>query len=109
MIETKAISTHETLVIEVERKKGSALGFIGRMFGLFVGGLGVIFSAILFVTIIGILPAIGLFGISIGIIYAALGKQKVDCPHCKRKSHVIKTAENFTCPKCRQLTIINWK
>jgi len=99
----------ETRVIEVERKKGSAMGFVGRMIGFIVGGFGVLISCILFVTIIGILPAIGLFGMSLGIIYAALGKQKVACPHCGKKSPVIKTAENFTCSKCRQLTVIDWK
>ena len=99
----------ELSLIEVERKKSSAVGFIGRLFAFTIGGFGVLVSCLLFVTIIGIIPAIGLFGISIGIIYAALGKQNVACPQCKRKVHVIKTAENFTCPKCRQITAINWK
>lgn len=107
-METQVIS-NETLVIEVERKKGSILGGIGRVFAFTFGGFGILISALLFVTIIGIFPAIGLFFMSLGLIYASLGKQAVKCPHCKKRHYVVKTAENMTCSKCRRLTVINWK
>jgi len=99
----------ELSIMEVERKKGSAAGFVGRLFAFTIGGFGILISCLLFVTIIGILPSIGLFGISLGIIYAAMGKQKVACPYCGKKAHVMKHAENLSCSKCRQHTVIDWK
>lgn len=99
----------ETLAIDVQRKKDGAARGIGKFFAFTFGVVGILCSALLFVTIIGILPAIGLFFMSIGLIYVALGKQAVKCPHCKKRQPVLKTAENFTCPKCRKLTVINWK
>ncbi|MFJ5716512.1 transposase zinc-binding domain-containing protein [Neobacillus sp. NPDC093127] len=65
-------------------------------------------SGLLFLTIIGIFPAIGLFFTSLGLIYVAQGKEQVACPHCKKKQPVLKSSENFTCPKCQKLTVINW-
>jgi hypothetical protein len=98
----------ETLAIDIRRKKDGAARGIGKFFAFLFGGFGIIISCLLFVTIIGILPAIGIFYMSIGLIYVALGKQAVKCPHCQKRQPVLKTAENFTCPKCRRLTVINW-
>jgi hypothetical protein len=106
-IKTQVISS-ETLAINVERKNsGFAKGF-GKLLAFTIGGFGIFCSALLFITIIGILPAIGLFFMSLGIIYLGLGKQQVKCPHCKKRQPVLKTAENFSCPKCKNLTVINW-
>lgn len=102
------VLSNETLVVSIKRKKsGLAKGF-GRLIAYIIGGFGVLISCILFVTIIGILPGIGLFFMSIGLIYVAKGKQQVACPHCKKKQPVLQTSENFTCTKCRKLTVINW-
>jgi hypothetical protein len=98
----------DTVVLDVEKKRSGFGRGIGKLIAFTFGGLGIFTSALLFLTIIGILPAIGLFFISLGIIYLALGKQQVKCPHCAKKQPVLQTAENFTCPKCRQLTVINW-
>ncbi|MED3649938.1 hypothetical protein [Heyndrickxia sporothermodurans] len=104
----EAIS-NQTLIIDVEKKRsGFAKGF-GRIIAYTIGGFGILLASLLCLTIIGIFPGIGLFFMSIGLIYLAKGKQQVACPHCKKKQPVIQTAENFTCPKCRQLTVINWK
>lgn len=105
---TEAVSGN-TVAIEVTRKNSGFARGIGKLFAFVIGGIGVLVSALLFVTIIGILPGIGLFFTSLGIIALGLGKQQVACPHCKRKQTVLKTALNFTCAKCRQLTVINWK
>jgi hypothetical protein len=99
----------EKLIIDIKKKKTSVFGVFGKFCAFAIGGFGILLSAFLFITIIGILPAIGLFYMSLGLIYLALGKQQVSCPHCKKKQHVLKTAENFNCPKCKNLTIINWK
>jgi hypothetical protein len=108
LAETKIIGG-ETRAIDVVKKKSGFASGIGKLFAFTIGGFGILLSALLFITIIGILPAIGLFFVSLGIIYLAMGKQQVACPHCKKKQPVLQTAENITCPKCRQLTVINWK
>jgi hypothetical protein len=98
----------ETVVLTVKRKKSSLAKGFGKLIAFIIGGTGILFSALLFITIIGILPAIGLFFMSLGIIYLGLGKQRVKCPHCQKKQPVVNTAENFSCPKCRKLTVLNW-
>ncbi|MBW3113475.1 hypothetical protein KYJ26_16600 [Bacillus sp. MCCB 382] len=105
---TKSIGENR-LMIDVEKKRSGFGRGIGKVFAFTLGGIGIFTSALLFLTIIGILPAIGLFFMSLGIIYLALGKQQVKCPHCAKKQPVLQTAENFTCAKCQQLTVINWK
>jgi hypothetical protein len=99
----------DTIAITVERKKDGAARGLGKIFAFTFGGLGILTSSLLFLTIIGIIPAIGLFFMSLGLIYVALGKQQVKCPHCNKRQPVLKTAENLSCPKCRKLTVINWQ
>lgn len=99
----------EKLAIDVVRKKdGMARGF-GKVLGYTVGIIGIIFSCLLFATIIGIFPGIALFFGSLGIIYLASGKQQVKCPHCQKRQPIVKGVENFTCSKCRNFTAVNWK
>jgi LSD1 subclass zinc finger protein len=99
----------EKLMIDVKRKKdGMARGF-GKVIGYTIGIIGIIFSGLLFATIIGIFPGITLFFGSLGIIYLSSGKQQVTCPSCKKRQPVVKGVENFKCSKCQNLTIVNWK
>jgi hypothetical protein len=103
------IIRQEKLMIDVKRKKdGMARGF-GKVVGYTVGIIGIIFSCLLFATIIGIFPGITLFFGSLGIIYLSSGKQQVACPNCQKRQPVVKGVENFKCSKCQNLTIINWK
>jgi len=103
----QTVLTGDTIAIDVKKKRSGWAKGTGRLVAYTVGGFGILISCILFVTIIGILPAIGLFFMSLGIIYAAIGKQRVECPHCHKKQPVLQTAENFTCAKCRKLTVLN--
>jgi hypothetical protein len=103
------IIRQEKLMIDVKRKKdGMARGF-GKVVGYTIGIIGIIFSCLLFATIIGIFPGITLFFGSLGIIYLSSGKQQVVCPNCQKRQPVVKGVENFKCSKCQNLTIINWK
>jgi hypothetical protein len=103
------IIRQEKLMIDVKRKKdGMARGF-GKVIGYTVGIIGIIFSCLLFATIIGIFPGITLFFGSLGIIYLSSGKQQVKCPNCQKRQPIVKGVENFKCSKCQNLTIINWK
>jgi hypothetical protein len=95
--------------LTLTRKKSSFANGLGKLFAFTIGGFGILLSAFLFLTIIGIFPGIGLFFTSLGLIYLALGKQQVSCPHCKKKQPVLKSAENFTCHKCKSLTVLNWE
>lgn len=99
----------EKLSIDVERKKDGMARGIGKWLGYLIGITGILFSGVLFITIIGIFPAIGLFFGSLGVIYLASGKQQVKCPHCKKRQPIVKGVENFKCSKCQNLTVVNWK
>jgi hypothetical protein len=99
----------ETIAIDVEKKRSGFASGAGKLFAFIIGGVGILFGALLTVTIIGALIGLPMMFMSLGIIYLALGKQKVECPHCSKKQPVLQTAENFTCAKCRQLTVINWR
>lgn len=107
-METQIIG-QEKLAIEVARKKDGAARGIGKVLGYTFGVFGMLLSGALFVTIIGIFPAITLFFASLGLIYLASGKQQVACPHCHKRQPVVKGVENFTCSKCQNLTVINWR
>jgi hypothetical protein len=110
MAEVKtAVLSEETLVIDVVRNKSGMGRGVGKFFAYIIGGTGILLSSILFLTIIGIPIAFGLFFLSIGLIYLAQGRQQVACPHCKKKQPVLQTAENMVCPKCRKITVIDWK
>lgn len=104
---TKVVSG-DTIAIDVERKKSSFASGFGRVIGFTIGGLGIFLGALLCITIIGALIGFPMMIVSVGIIYMALGKQKLACPHCAKKQPVVKTAMNFTCAKCKQLTVVNW-
>jgi hypothetical protein len=106
---TSPAINNETKIINIKRKKSSLASGVGKFFAFSIGGFGILCSALLFITIIGILPAIGLFFMSIGLIYVALGKQQVKCPNCSKRQPILKTAENFKCPKCQKLTVVNWE
>lgn len=103
---TKSIGD-EKLVIDVEKKKNKS-GFL-RAVLFMIGGLGMFGGIVLSITIIGALIGIPMMVMSLPFFYLGLGKRQVACPHCAKKQPVLQTAENFTCAKCRQLTIINWK
>jgi hypothetical protein len=103
------IVSEETLSIDIAKKRGGFTKGIGKVIAFTLGGIGILFGVILTATIIGALIGLPMMFVSVGVIYLALGKQQVKCPHCEKKQPVLQTAENFTCAKCRQLTIINWK
>lgn len=94
--------------VDVVKKKTPA-GAVGKFIGVSFGIFGVIIGAALCLTIIGILIGFPLMVASIGLIVGAQGFQQVKCAHCDKRTKVLKTKENFDCPKCRQLTVINWK
>lgn len=107
-MEAKVIG-NERLVIDVVRKKDGMARGVGKCIGYTIGIFGIILSGLLFVTIIGIFPAITVFFGSLGIIYLSSGKQQVKCPHCQKRQPVVKGVENFNCSKCQNLTVVNWK
>jgi ssDNA-binding Zn-finger/Zn-ribbon topoisomerase 1 len=90
-------------------KKKSAAGTFGKFVGMAFGVCGILLGSALCLTIIGALVGFPLMIMSLGLIASAQGFQQVQCPSCGKRAKVLKTAENFDCPKCRQFTVINWK
>ncbi|MGG2934850.1 hypothetical protein ABEO66_12100 [Bacillus pacificus] len=108
-MELRKTADGQSFIIEIEKKKSSLLGTTARSL-LIIAGLGAfILSIFLFISIIGILFAIPLSVISIALIAGGLGYQRIECPNCNRKQSVRKSAENFSCRKCKKNTLIDWK
>ena len=105
---TEASSNASFKTIDVVKKKTPA-GAVGKFIGVAFGIIGVLIGAALCLTIIGILIGFPLMVMSVGLIIGAQGFQQVKCAHCGKRTKVLKTKENFDCPKCRQLTVINWR
>jgi hypothetical protein len=89
------------------KRSGWTLPF--RLLSMLLGGFGLLLSSILFITIIGIIPAIGLGAMSMGLVYVGMNRQPVKCPHCSHgRNYVRNGALNFACRKCRHLMVIDW-
>jgi len=106
---SETVAAGTPTIIEVERKRTGLTKGVGRVFGMLAGIGGIFIGALLCVTIVGIPLGFPLMFLSLGLIYLVAGKQAIKCPHCAKKQPVLQTAENFTCGKCRQLTVINWR
>ncbi|HDR7980282.1 TPA: hypothetical protein QC443_002559 [Bacillus cereus] len=107
-METRTTTDGETLIIELEEKKSSAGNQLKKLIYFSFGVVGLLISLALFVTIIGILPGIGLAFFSVAFMYKAAGKQLVQCPNCNKKQPVIHKSEGFVCHRCKKRTLIEW-
>lgn len=93
-------------IVHATKKKG--MGVIGKFFAYTFAACGMILASLLFLTIIGIIPAIPLFFGSLGLIYAVQGRQQLECATCKKKQPVMKSREHFECIKCKNANVIEW-
>ncbi|TBL21828.1 hypothetical protein EYB35_00250 [Bacillus paranthracis] len=107
-METRTTADGETLIIELEEKKSSTGNQLKKLIYFSFGVVGLLISLALFVTIIGILPGIGLAFFSIAFMYKAMGKQIVQCPNCNKKQPVVHKSEVFVCPRCKKRTLVEW-
>lgn len=101
--------TTELKTVTVQRKKDGLAGVIARTFSVMIGLTLVLIGALLFITIIGILPGIGVM--MIGMLMTAAGianTQSVQCPHCKKRMNVQKDSEDFKCVRCEKAVILRW-
>jgi predicted RNA-binding Zn-ribbon protein involved in translation (DUF1610 family) len=90
----------------VTLKRGK-LGIMGCT-SILLGSFGLFLSVVLGLTLVG-LPFAILMGIgSIGFITLGMGGAKFNCPYCGKSNIVSKITESLRCPKCRNLTIIDW-
>ncbi|MEK4085109.1 hypothetical protein [Psychrobacillus sp. FSL K6-1415] len=100
----------ELATLTVQRKKDGLGGIIGRAISLMVGGTLTLIGALVFITIIGILPGLGLMMIGILMLGAAIkNSQTVVCPECKKKANVQKDSEEYKCLRCEKVIILNWQ
>lgn len=94
--------------INVRKRKASVFGGFKKIMCIFIGATGFACSIALFFTIVGIPLALFIWAGSIAILAAASNKYKVKCPECK-KDHIIgEDQEDFTCKRCKAVTLINW-
>lgn len=103
--------TENVLRIQVKKRK-SRTGFIGailRFFLALAGVLFVLFGALLMATIIGFFPGLGAMGMGAGMIAGAFRRQRVKCPACDKQVNVVIGAEDFECPRCKKVTIVDWE
>lgn len=108
-MELRKTADGETFIIELEEKKSSTSNQLKRSIYFSIGLIGLLISAVLFLTIIGILPAIGLAFFSVAFMYKAMGKQIVKCPNCTKKQPVVHNTEGFICRRCNKRTLVEWK
>mgnify|MGYP003545655720 CR=1 FL=1 len=100
----------ELATLTVQRKKDGLGGIIARAISFMVGGAITLIGALVFITIIGILPGLGLMMIGILMLGAAIkNSQTVVCPECKKKANIQKDSEDYECPRCKKAVILNWQ
>lgn len=108
MSEQPQIVADNVLRIEVVLKKSKA-GAVGRFFSGLLGVLLFLIGCLLCITIVGILPGIGMILSGAGLMALAVGKQIVECPACKKRVKVPQRSEDFRCPRCEKAVIIDWR
>ena len=100
----------ELTTLTVQRKKDGIGGIIGRAIAFIAGGILTLIGALVFITIIGILPGLGLMMFGILTLGAAIkNSQTVVCPECKKKANVQKDSEDYECKRCKKTIILDWQ
>ncbi|MGG7220867.1 hypothetical protein ACQXR1_11175 [Bacillus sp. ATD] len=97
--------------VEVERRRMTAGRWVPRLIMGMLGLALLLLSVILIVTIIGILPGLGLGAISVFLLLGAfVGGERLECPQCEFKNNFVMYGKhNVTCRKCKQNIAIDWK
>ena len=99
----------ELATVTVQRKKDGLVGIFGRAISIMIGASLLLIGGLLFITIIGILPGMGVIMIGIAMLAAGISnRQTVQCPHCKKRVNVQKDSEDFKCAGCEKPTILSW-
>lgn len=99
----------ELATVTVQRQKDGLIGLIARAFSIMIGGTLMLIGGLLFITIIGILPGIGVIMIGIAMFAAGVSNtQTVTCPHCKKRRNVQKDSEDFKCLRCEKAVVLRW-
>lgn len=96
--------------VEVLKRRMSVGRIIPRVLSGLIGLFLLLVAGILFITIIGILPGLGLG--SIGLLFligAFTGSEQFECPRCGFKKNIILYGKhNASCRKCKQNIAIDW-
>lgn len=96
--------------VEVLRRRMTVGRLVPRIFLAISGIILLLISAILMITIIGILPGLGLGSFSLFLIVASFsGGERFKCPRCGfEKNIALYGRHNATCSKCKQNIAIDW-
>lgn len=108
-MEARKTVAGDTFIVELTRKKRGFFNYFFRVISFCFGLCGALLSIVLMFTIIGIIPGIMMMMGSVFFMALGLGYESAICPNCGKKQVVQKHAENFTCSKCKKLTVIEWK
>jgi DNA-directed RNA polymerase subunit RPC12/RpoP len=92
----------------VKRKRGNAIGALGKVTLISMGATGMFFGALLCLTIIGIIPGILMMFGGFGMIMLAQGRQEVKCPSCKKRNYPTRRADAFDCDRCKSRVLVDW-
>ncbi|MED4309151.1 hypothetical protein C6W27_09075 [Bacillus paralicheniformis] len=95
----------EYKTVTVEKKRFG----ITRIISLFIGVFTMFVAVLLFITIIGILPGLGLSFLSLPFFAIALGGARYECPNCGFNKNFVTTGKvNDSCRRCKQNIAIDW-
>ena len=95
-------------LITLKSPEASVRNMVGA-FGALAGFSMSVLGAILIVTIIGILPGIGMFLTGAFVIFLSLPKVKMNCPACDKEIKAIYPFENVKCERCETKIPIEWE
>lgn len=99
----------QSFILTIEKRKFGIIEILLRTCSMIIGLLGLLISGLLCITIIGLIPGMGLGAASLLFVYFGAGKQTVTCPNCNKKQSVTQNIENMKCKKCEKLTLLEWK
>ncbi len=90
--------------LTLKKTKGGFIGFVLIVIGI----IGLIVATGMAFTVIGIPIAIIVGLGALTIMAGGTGGRLFKCPYCSKRIYAANGKENVTCPKCKNLTIIDW-
>ncbi|PDY76963.1 DUF5362 family protein [Bacillus cereus] len=108
-MELRTTADGNSYIIEIEKEKASKKGIVARTLAFLTGAFFIVIGVILCLTIIGAIAGIPLIIFGLPFILGSLGYQRIECPNCKRKTKILKSADHFICHRCQKNTLIEWK
>ncbi|MFC7391987.1 DUF5362 family protein [Scopulibacillus cellulosilyticus] len=94
--------------IEVIKKRGNIVGYLGRIVSFLIGIFGILLGALCCLTLIDIIVGYPMILSAMGLIMSAVGYQKVECPACAFRNLIETDFHNFDCERCNTRVLVVW-